>query len=91
MKNSTSSPKRDVSWTQNSRLGLKDEIDAFDPTEFLGNEADVYDAFVQGLTPDPRYNVWQWAEAKRILTSKSSKETGPYRVGRTPFLREIMA
>ncbi len=46
--------------------------------------------FCDGLKPDPRLNVTDWAEEHRILTTDSSAEAGKYRVSRTPYLREIM-
>lgn len=48
------------------------------------------DAFVRGLTPEPRLLVSEWADRNRILSSRSSKETGPWRTSRFPFLREPM-
>lgn len=46
--------------------------------------------FCQGLKPDPNFNVSQWADNHRILTSVSSAEPGPWRTDRTPYLKEIM-
>lgn len=46
--------------------------------------------FINGLKPEPRLTVTQWAEQKRVLNSKGSAEAGPYRVGRTPYLRKVM-
>ncbi len=43
-----------------------------------------------GFMPDPRYTVTEWAEKFRVLTTESSAEAGLYRVGRTPYLQEIM-
>lgn len=43
-----------------------------------------------GMKPPENYTVTEWAEKKRRLSSESSAETGPYRVSRTPYLREIM-
>ena len=43
-----------------------------------------------GLRPDPRFTVTQWAETYRVLTSEASAEVGKYRVSRTPYLKEIM-
>jgi phage terminase large subunit GpA-like protein len=34
--------------------------------------------------------VSSWADRYRILSSKDSAEPGPWRTGRTPYLREIM-
>jgi phage terminase large subunit GpA-like protein len=32
----------------------------------------------------------EWSDAHRVLTTRSSAEAGPYRSGRTPYLRAIM-
>lgn len=45
---------------------------------------------MKGFEADPRYTVTEWAESYRVLTSEASAESGLYRVGRTPFLKEIM-
>lgn len=42
------------------------------------------------LRPEPDLTVSQWADAHRILTSRSAAEAGPYRTDRTPYLRAIM-
>ena len=49
-----------------------------------------YESFRTGLKPDPNFNVSQWADNHRILTSVSSAEPGPWRTDRTPYLKEIM-
>ena len=46
--------------------------------------------FIDGLRPEPMLTVTEWSERHRILNSKGSAEAGPYRVGRTPYLRKIM-
>ena len=43
-----------------------------------------------GLKPDTRMTVSQWADQHRILPSKSAKEAGRWRTARTPYLAEIM-
>lgn len=43
-----------------------------------------------GLAPDPRETVSEWADRNRVLSSSSASEAGPYRTTRTPYLREIM-
>ena len=43
-----------------------------------------------GMQPPEDLTVSEWAEKKRRLSPESSAETGPYRVSRTPYLREIM-
>ncbi|MEO5347180.1 MAG: phage terminase large subunit family protein [Magnetococcus sp. YQC-9] len=47
-------------------------------------------AFLLGIRPRPLLNVSDWADANRILSSKSSGSPGPWRTSRTPYLREIM-
>ncbi|MFT6220496.1 MAG: phage terminase large subunit GpA-like protein, partial [Rickettsiales bacterium] len=55
------------------------------------NYDDLYfKSFCQGLKPDPNFNVSEWADNHRILTSVSSAEPGPWRTDRTPYLKEIM-
>ena len=55
------------------------------------NGAEVYQKyFKEGLKPDPDLTVSQWADAHRILSSKSSSEAGLWRTDRTPYLEEIM-
>ena len=48
------------------------------------------EAILRGATPLPNYSVSQWADANRILTTKSSAEAGNYRTSRTPYAKEIM-
>ena len=43
-----------------------------------------------GMKPPENLTVSEWAEKKRRLSSESSAEIGPYRVSRTPYLREVM-
>ncbi|MDE7243738.1 MAG: phage terminase large subunit family protein [Oscillospiraceae bacterium] len=43
-----------------------------------------------GMRPPENLTVSEWAEKKRRLSPESSAEIGPYRVNRTPYLREIM-
>jgi phage terminase large subunit GpA-like protein len=40
--------------------------------------------------PEPLLTVSQWADANRILVSRSAAEPGRYRTERTPYLRDIM-
>ena len=49
-----------------------------------------FEAFSSGAKPLPNYTVSQWADANRILTSKSSAEAGKYKTSRTPYAKEIM-
>lgn len=46
--------------------------------------------FIDGLRPEPRLSVAEWSERYRKLDTKSAAEPGPYRVARTPYLREIL-
>lgn len=43
-----------------------------------------------GMRPPENLTVSEWADKKRRLSPESSAEIGPYRVSRTPYLREIM-
>nr|CRH06145.1 Phage terminase GpA [Candidatus Magnetococcus massalia] len=53
--------------------------------------AQIYeDAFLQGLMPDPRLTVSEWADEHRLLSSVASGEPGPWRTDRTPYLKEVM-
>jgi phage terminase large subunit GpA-like protein len=47
-------------------------------------------AFMDGLRPEPPLTVSEWADRHRRLSSKASAEPGPWRTGRTPYLREPM-
>ena len=47
-------------------------------------------AFLEGLRPDPDLTVSEWADQYRMLSNKASAEPGPWRMDRTPYLREIM-
>ena len=46
--------------------------------------------FFAGLKPDTRLTVSEWADQKRILPAKATKEAGRWRTARTPYLKEIM-
>jgi phage terminase large subunit GpA-like protein len=63
-----------------------------DLTEFdLADGAAAYaGAYARGSRPPAPLPVSTWADAHRVLTSKSSAEHGPWRTDRTPYLREIM-
>jgi phage terminase large subunit GpA-like protein len=53
--------------------------------------ATVYrEAFLSGLKPEPILTVSEWADEHRMLSSKASAEPGPWRTGRTPYLKEPM-
>ena len=51
---------------------------------------EVERAWREGLRPDPRLTVSEWAECYRMLSTKESAEPGRWRNARTPYLREIM-
>ena len=46
--------------------------------------------FLEGLRPEQPLTVSEWADKHRRLSSKASAEPGPWRTGRTPYLREPM-
>ena len=46
--------------------------------------------FMEGLRPEEPLTVSQWSDRYRRLSSKASAEPGPWRTGRTPYLREPM-
>ena len=53
--------------------------------------AEVYGtAFSQGLRPESRLTVSEWADQYRLLSQRASAEAGRWRTARTPYLREIM-
>lgn len=56
---------------------------------YLGAEA-IRRAWLRGLAPDPVLTVTEWSERHRMLSTRASAEPGPYRVGRTPYMRAIM-
>ena len=45
---------------------------------------------LDGLRPDTRMTVSEWADEHRILPMKSAKEAGRWRTARTPYLKAIM-
>jgi phage terminase large subunit GpA-like protein len=47
-------------------------------------------AFSQGLRPESRLTVSEWADKYRLLSQRASAEAGRWRTTRTPYLREIM-
>jgi phage terminase large subunit GpA-like protein len=54
------------------------------------NSAKVYaDSFLAGLQPDPDLSLAEWSNTYRILSQKGAAEPGPYRIERTPYLKEI--
>jgi phage terminase large subunit GpA-like protein len=52
--------------------------------------AEIARAWCEGLRPDPRLTVSEWAEHYRVLSTKGSSEPGRWRNSRTPYLKEIM-
>jgi hypothetical protein len=56
---------------------------------FDGADA-VWQAWRDGLIPDPALTVSEWADRHRVLSSRDSAEPGRYRTDRTPYMREIM-
>lgn len=55
-------------------------------------DAEIYiaDQFYKGAEPDSYMSVSEWADAYRMLSSKSASEPGRWRTARTPYLKEIM-
>lgn len=50
----------------------------------------VADLLRENLAPAPILDVDEWARANRILPRGSSSESGPFRVERTPYARQIL-
>lgn len=50
----------------------------------------IISGFLDGLKPEPRLTVSEWADRYRMLSSTASAEPGQWRTSRTPYLREIM-
>jgi len=50
----------------------------------------IIKGFIDGLRPEPRLTVSQWADKSRVLSTISTAEPGLWRTSRTPYLREIM-
>lgn len=48
-----------------------------------------FEHFGLGLRPDPDIGLADWSNKNRILSQKGAAEPGPYRIQRTPYLREI--
>lgn len=46
--------------------------------------------FLDGIKPEPRLTVTQWADTHRYLSSKASAAPGRWQTSRFPFLAEIM-
>jgi phage terminase large subunit GpA-like protein len=57
----------------------------------IPDAAEIYgEAFDRGLRPDPLLTVSEWADRHRRLSGRAASEPGPWRTGRTPYLKEIM-
>lgn len=50
----------------------------------------VFDAFADGLEPEPLLSIWEWADRHRVLAGVGSAEPGPYRTSRTPYWAEML-
>lgn len=61
-----------------------DSLPAFEGADTL------WQAWKDGLTPDPALTVSQWADRHRFLSPRASAEPGRYRTDRTPYMRAIM-
>ena len=46
--------------------------------------------FLDTILPENSVPLSEWADINRVLTTRSAAEPGPYRTGRTPYLRAIM-
>ena len=53
-------------------------------------DAEILQAWRDGMAPEPTLLVSEWADRHRMLGSRDSAEPGPYRTARTPYLREVM-
>jgi phage terminase large subunit GpA-like protein len=49
-----------------------------------------YEAWDDGLRPDKKVSVVDWADQFRLLPQVASKEHGRYSTARTPYVREMM-
>ena len=63
---------------------LLDELGRF------GGDAEILQAWRDGMAPEPALLVSEWADRHRVLGSRGSAEPGPWRTSRTPYLREVM-
>ena len=58
--------------------------------EAFAGAGDIARAWRDGLTPDPRLSVSEWADRHRVLAARASAEPGRYRTARTPYMQAIM-
>ncbi len=63
---------------------LLEELGRFD------GDAEILQAWRDGMAPEPALLVSEWADKHRILSSRGSAEPGPWRTSRTPYLKEVM-
>ncbi len=52
-------------------------------------DLDLSKGFFEGLKPEPRLTVSEWADLHRYLSATSSAEPGRWRTSRTPYLKDI--
>lgn len=67
-----------------SQKAATSSIESFDAAIYIA------DQFYKGAEPDSYMSVSEWADAYRMLSSKSASEPGRWRTARTPYLKEIM-
>ena len=67
-----------------SQKAATSSIESFDAAIY------ITDQFYKGAEPDCYMSVSEWADAYRMLSSKSASEPGRWRTARTPYLKEIM-
>lgn len=60
----------------------------FTAAELAEAEALFDRVWAEHCSPPPQFTVTEWAEANRVLSAKDTAEPGPYRVRRTPYVRE---
>ncbi len=56
----------------------------------LDSDAEITQAWCEGLRPEPLLTVSAWADQYRMLSPKAAAEPGRWRTARTPYLRAIM-
>ncbi len=58
--------------------------------ESIDTECIYFIGFSDGIKPVPDFTISEWADAHRVLTSRSSAEAGKWETKRTPYLKLIM-
>lgn len=53
-------------------------------------QLELIQGFLDGLRPEPRLTVSEWADQHRYLSPVASAEPGQWRTSRVPYLRDIM-